>query len=371
MKKKEDYYSILGVDRNASEDVIKKAYRKKAMQYHPDVNAGNKEAEEMFKKVSVAYETLSDPNKKEVYDNGGRMSGNEFGFDTGINFNFGGFGNTGGIPNDLFSSIFMGMNGNNFNSNRRNNSIPQDIKFSIRLSMVDIFTGTKININLMRKKACEKCHGNGHIKTSETCSACNGSGRMQKVSGNMIFQATCTSCGGSGSKNEKCSSCNGVGYKENEEKVVVSVPAGINPMSTMKLNGKGNEVYVNNSKIVGSAFLTIDYPSRHQGVIIENGDIYVTVSVPFSQVLTEESIKVDIFGCRKLNLKLNNNYKSGHIYKINNEGLGKNNNAFVKVLIDLPKNNISEENKQKLLSVIKEIYGELSTEFRPECFDNN
>lgn len=369
MSKKEDYYSILEVDRNASEDVIKKAYRKKAMQYHPDVNAGNKEAEEMFKKVSVAYETLSDPDKKEVYDNGGRMNGSAFGFDPGINFNFGGFGNTGGIPNDVFNSFIWGMAGNNFN--KRNNSIPQDIKLSIRLSMVDIFTGTKINIKLMRKKACEKCHGSGNTKTSETCTVCNGSGNTQKVSGNMIFQATCRSCGGSGGKNEKCSSCKGVGCKEDEEKIVVSVPAGINPMSTMKLNGKGNEVYVNNSKIIGNAFLTIDYPARHQGVIIENGDIYVTVSVPFSQVLIEETIKVDIFGCRKLNLKLNSNNKSGHIYKINNEGLGKNNNAFVKVLIDLPKNNISEENKKKLLSVIKEIYGELSTEFRPESFDNN
>jgi molecular chaperone DnaJ len=358
--KKEDYYSILEVDKDANEEVIKKAYRKKAMKYHPDVNSGNKEAEEMFKKVSEAYEVLSDPNKRAVYDRGGeqfRFNMNDI--NSSIFSEFGGGFNFGDI-----SSMF------NFGNNNNSRSINRDLKMSLRISMDDALNGKKINISLNRKIACEKCHGEGNKKTNELCVDCNGRGRVQSINGNMIIQMTCRACGGNGKKTEKCSFCNGLGYSDKEEKININVPSGIPPMSTMKMNGKGNEVYVRNSKIIGDAYVTVDYPTRYNGVIIENGDIYTTICVPFSTVITEEKIKVDVLGCRKLEFKLNNSYKSGHIYRINNEGLSKNNNAFVKVLIDLPKNNISEENKQKLLSVIKEIYGELSTEFRPESFDN-
>lgn len=362
--KKEDYYSILGVEKDANDETIKKAYRKKAMQYHPDKNPGDKKAEDMFKKVSEAYEVLSDSNKRINYDRGGSDTGA-----FGINMDefFGGqFGQFGFDISNMFGNTNFG----NMNFRRHYSRINQDIKMSLRLSMVDVFNGAKINISLERKKACEKCHGDGHKITNDACNSCGGKGRTQSISGNMIFQSNCRTCGGSGKKNEKCHSCNGAGYSEFEEKIAINIPSGITPMSTLKMGGKGNEVYINNNKVIGDAYITIDYPNRHNGVIIENGDIYTTISVPFSTILAEEKVKVDILGCRKLEFKLNSSNKSGHVYRIDNEGLNKNNNAFVKVLIDLPKNNISEENKQKILSVIKEIYGELSTEFRPEGFDN-
>lgn len=357
--KKEDYYSILEVEKDANDETIKKAYRKKAMQYHPDKNPGDKKSEDMFKKVSEAYEVLSDPNKRSNYDRGGSDTG-AFGInmDEFFGSQFGQFGFD-------ISSMFGGTNV------RRNRSrINQDIKMSLRLSMVEVFNGAKINISLDRKKACEKCHGDGHKIINDICSSCGGKGCTQSVNGNMIFQSNCKTCGGSGKMNEKCSSCNGAGYYGSEEKILINIPIGITPMSTLKMGGKGNEVYINNSKIIGDAYITIDYPNRHNGVIIENGNIYTTISVPFSTILSEEKVKVDILGCRKLEFKLNSNNKSGYVYRIDNEGLNKNNNAFVKVLIDLPKNNISEENRQKILSAIKEVYGELSTEFRPESFDN-
>ena len=358
----DDYYEILGVDKNADKEAIKKAYRKKAMQYHPDKNPGDKKAEEIFKKVSEAYEILSDPDKKQQYDNGGDL--NSF------------FAN----PQDIFANFFggqglggQGFGGRGFNFSFDNSSfgrmsrIPADTKVVYRTSLKEIIAGGQAEIQIQRQKACDKCFGAGHKKSNEKCKTCNGQGMRTMVSGNMVMNSTCNICHGSGKKVENCSHCRGTGNNTVIETISFSIPAGIAPLTTLRLQGKGNEIFISEqNKTTGDAYIVIDYPTTFKGVSVKNGDIYATIKIPFTSALNEDEITVNILGCKDIKLKLKSHYLSGHSYKVEHEGIKQHNDAFIKVFIDFPKNKISEENREKLINLTREIYGKPDTKFQPE-----
>ena len=365
--KKDDYYELLGVTKESGAEEIKKAYRKKAIQYHPDKNSGDIKAEEMFKKISEAYEVLSDPTKKDNYDNGF----SRFSYNASMN------------PNDIFSSAFgnMSFNGTNFNfsnmsfsfedlmgSNfsRKAPRIPPDNKAVYRATMQDIINGNNIELQIKRHIACDKCNGIGINTTSEKCEACQGQGKRNSRTANMIFSSICNNCGGTGKNNKKCETCNGSAYSVVTENVNLKIPMGISPMSTLRLKGKGNEVYGGGVKNVGDTYIVIDYPQQYKGVNLKDGNFYISIRVPFNAALSEEEIEVDILGCKKVTLKLNSEHKSGYLYVVEKGGINENNYAFVKVFIDFPKNKISKEDKLKLISVMKEIYGLPTNKFRPE-----
>ena len=232
MANKRDYYEVLGVDKNVSEEDLKKAYRKLAKKYHPDANPDNKkEAEEKFKEVSEAYETLSDPQKRRMYDQfgpdgpqgfGGGAGGPGGGYYsyTGSGFNgfsgFDGFGSDFGDIGDIFSSFFGG--GSGFGSRTRQRSAGpkkgRDLKYNLDVTFEEAYSGVKKEITIMREEECPTCHGTKAkpgTKTS-TCAACHGSGRVtQTVStilGQMQTTKTCPECGGEGTKiEEKCPDC--------------------------------------------------------------------------------------------------------------------------------------------------------------------
>ena len=353
----DDYYEILGIPKNASSDEIKKAYRKKAMEFHPDHNAANPEAEEMFKKISQAYEVLADSQKKAIYD--------RVGPDNYHRTNKGGYS-----PFDHFSGGFGGMNfgaAGRQNSGFRRPPMVADIKVGFNGQLKQIIAGAKIKATVNRKIACDDCKGLGRIVTTNQCSACNGTGSQQSRINivQFVIVTTCESCGGTGRESTKCDSCNGQGFSTVGADLSVTIPKNIAPLSTLKITGKGNEVYYQGTKVTGDLYVVVDYSPTQDGVTLDNGSLYVTIMVPFDTVINDKEITIDIFGCKKIHLKLDHTNASGHRYVVKNAGLGKSKNAFVKVFIDFPKNKLSRKDKDKLVKTLGEIYGKPDTTFQP------
>ena len=261
MAQKRDYYEVLGVDKNATEDQIKKAYRTIAIKYHPDRNPGNKEAEEKFKEAAEAYDVLHDPQKRQQYDtfgfNGPAGSGG-----------FGGFNATSMNMDDIFSmfgDIFGGHAGfGGFGGGRRGPQVHRgsDLRLKVRLSLDEISHGVTKKFKVRKDITCSHCHGTGAEdgSPSETCPTCHGSGVIshttQSIFGMMQTQGVCPTCDGEGHiiKN-KCHHCHGTGVEKGEEVVEIKIPAGVAEGMIINIPGKGNA-------------------GQHKGV---NGDIQVFV----------------------------------------------------------------------------------------------
>ncbi len=235
---KRDYYEVLEIQNSASSDEIKKAYRKKAIQYHPDKNPGDKKAEEMFKEVAEAYEVLSDDNKRAKYD--------RFGHDMGGQGGFGGFDFGGGVdPFDLFSQFFGGGGGGGRSSRRANRG--SDLRVRVTLSLQDICNGVEKQIKIKKHVSCQHCGGNGAKNGTETvkCKTCNGIGIVNRIQ-NSIFgqiqtQDTCPDCRGEGQTiKERCEHCRGEGVLTAEEVIDVNIPAGVADGMQVAMRGKGN-----------------------------------------------------------------------------------------------------------------------------------
>ncbi len=241
---KRDCYEVLGVDRSADEETIKKAYRAMAKKYHPDLHPNDKDAEAKFKEVNDAYSILSDPQKKAAYDQYGHAAFEQGGMGGGAGQGFGGFGDFGDIG-DIFGSFFgggFGGGGSRKNAPRRGDDIGQRVTVSFR----EAAAGVKKNVSYNRVCSCEDCRGSGSKDGSvERCSVCGGTGQkrvMQRLGG-MQFQSTvtCDACQGKGKviKNP-CPTCRGSGFVRKRESLDVTIPAGIDDGNNMRIGGKGN-----------------------------------------------------------------------------------------------------------------------------------
>ena len=250
MAQKRDYYEVLGVSKNASEDEIKKAYRKIAIKYHPDRNPDNKEAEEKFKEAAEAYDVLHDPQKRQQYD--------QFGFEglNGMGGGFGGFGGGGFSMDDIFSmfgDVFGGHSGfggfGGFGGGGRGQAQYRgsDLRLKVRLNLQEVATGVTKKFKVKKDVTCEDCHGSGAANgsSSETCPKCHGSGVVVKtvrtMLGMMQTQTECPECHGEGTviKN-KCHACGGTGIVKGEEVVEIKIPAGVAEGMVVNVPGKGN-----------------------------------------------------------------------------------------------------------------------------------
>ena len=250
MAEKKDYYEVLGVEKTASAEEIKKAYRKKAIQYHPDKNPGDKEAEEKFKEAAEAYEVLSDPQKRQRYDQFG-MAGMQ---------GAGGFSGGGMSMEDIFShfgdifegagfdfgdigEMFMGGRGRSRGSRVQRGS---DMRVKVRLTLEEIAKGCEKKIKVRKLVACGDCHGTGSQDgTTETCPTCKGSGRVIRqqrgIFGMMQVQADCDTCNGEGRIiRNKCPKCGGQGVVRDEEIITITIPAGVAGGMQLTVPGKGN-----------------------------------------------------------------------------------------------------------------------------------
>lgn len=239
-EQKRDYYEVLGVDKNADEATIKKAYRALAKKYHPDMNPGDAEAEKKFKEASEAYAILSDPEKKRQYDQFGHSAFSNDGGFGGFDFNSADFGD---IFGDIFGDLFGG------GARRRANNGPMkgaNLRTSIRISFLEAVFGIEKEIELTLKDPCPTCHGSGAKPgtSKETCNKCGGKGQVvftqQSLFGTMRNVQTCPDCNGTGQViKEKCTDCHGSGYIASRKKIQVSIPAGIDNGQSIRIREKG------------------------------------------------------------------------------------------------------------------------------------
>jgi molecular chaperone DnaJ len=250
---KRDYYEILGVAKGATADEIKKAYRKVAMQYHPDRNPGNKEAEEKFKEAAEAYEILSDADKRSQYDRFGHagVSGNGrggFGGGQGMNMDdiFSQFGDIFG--DDIFGSFFGGGGGQRRGGGGRSRGVRgSNLRVRIKLNFEEIAKGTTKNIKVKKYVSCTTCSGSGakDKNSMQTCGTCGGSGQVRRVQNTFLGQmqtvTTCPTCNGEGTTiANKCTSCKGEGRVYGEENISIDIPAGVQEGMQLSISGKGN-----------------------------------------------------------------------------------------------------------------------------------
>ncbi len=293
MAEKQDYYQVLGVEKSASDAEIKKAYRVLAKKYHPDMNPGDKEAEQRFKEVNEAYAVLSDPEKRQKYDQFGHAA-----FDpaAGGGSGFGGFGDFGGFDfGDIFSSFFGGGGGGS-SSRRRGPMRGSDVLTRLTISFEEAVAGCKKDISFDHVEACSDCHGSGAAPGSavETCSVCRGSGQVtvQQNSPLGIFQTSrpCSACNGAGKivKNP-CGNCRGKGYVKVTKKLSVTIPAGIDNEQRIALRGEGNA-----GRDGGTAGdLVIEVRVREHAIFERDGmDIYCEVPITFAQAALGAEIDI-------------------------------------------------------------------------------
>ncbi len=284
MAEKRDYYEVLGVEKNASADEIKKAYRKKAIQYHPDKNPGNKEAEEKFKEAAEAYEILSNPEKRQRYDQFGHAAfDGSAGFGGGGGFTMedifsrfgdifgGGFGG-GGFGG--FSDFFGGGGSRGQRVNRGS-----DLRVKVRLTLKEIATGVEKKIKVRKYVACSECQGTGaaHGSSFKTCATCKGTGTVTRVQntilGRMQTQSACPDCQGEGKTiTDKCPACHGEGVVTKEEVITINIPAGVAQGMQLTVTGKGNAA--RRGGVPGDLLVVIEEESDQELVRDENDLIY-------------------------------------------------------------------------------------------------
>lgn len=296
-EQKRDYYEVLGISKGASDDEIKKAYRKKAKEYHPDLHPGDKDAEAKFKEVNEAYEVLSDSEKKARYDQFGH-AGVDPNFNPGGGFG-GGFGGFGGFEDlgDLFGSFFGGGFGGG--QTRRANGPQQGESLRLRLELTfeEAAFGCEKEISLNRTEQCEVCSGTGCAPgtTAEVCPDCHGAGvvRIQRGGGNFAFSTTapCQKCGGTGKLiHSPCHTCSGAGVVRKPKRITISIPAGIDDGQTVSLRGQGNAG--KNGGPSGDLLVTVSV-KRHPRFQRDGTTVYMDQTVTFSQAALGAELEIE------------------------------------------------------------------------------
>ena len=365
---KKDYYEILGVKKDAKADDIKKAYRKLARKYHPDVNPNDKSAEEKFKEIQEANDVLSDEKKRKVFDRFGYYADNldvnspygatsagggasNFDF-SGFNFEPGGSGTSSSSFRDIFSDLFGG--GGAAGNAKREPEIPRaqpqkgkDIEIPLALSFEESFSGLTTNITVNRSEQCSRCQGAGDTGGAIiTCPTCKGSGQLQKAGGRIQI---CPDCEGAGRRREPCSQCNGKGTTPKTEQVKVRIPAGVDTGSRVRIPKKGHGGRL--GAPAGDLFILTNV-GKHKFLTRKGDNIYITVPVTLPEAALGAKIEVPTVEGRAT-LKIPAGTQSGQKFRLRERGFPSLRNPelrgdeFIEVKLALP-DVISEETKEIL-----------------------
>lgn len=350
MAEKRDFYEVLGLKKGATDDEIKKAFRKKAMDFHPDRNPGDKTAEEKFKEVNEAYGILSDPQKKDKYDRFGHA-----GVDP--NAGFGGGGGFGGGFEDIFGDLFGGMFGGGFSQSggrRRNGPRKgQDLQKNISIAFDEAAFGAKKQIQINKYVACETCEGSGAEKGSDkvTCSKCNGAGEVRTTQRTPFGQFTnvqpCDKCGGSGETIEKpCHECNGSGKLRKTVTISVDIPAGVDNDSVISIKGQGEPG--TNGGPNGDLYVVLSVQS-HPLFTRKGTDLWLEMPITFSQAALGDDIIVPTLK-EKVSYKIPAGTQPETVFRLKGKGIkslrtSKFGDLYVKVTLEVPTKLTGEQKK--------------------------
>jgi len=317
---RKDYYQILGVTKEASVEEIKKAYRDLAKKWHPDKNPNNAEAEEKFKEISEAYETLSDSDKKHRYDNNDRFSG--------FNFDFSGMGR------------------------QRHVRVGESIKLNLKLTLEEIFSGVKKSYKYKRKDSCSSCDGHGG-SDSQTCPSCNGTGAVVQIFNTPVGQIRqameCPTCNGSGQTyKDKCNVCNGEGVKLVDETIEVDIPYGVSDGTTFVMGGKGNAI---KSGRHGDLYFVVNELPHHK-FVRDGNNLKINLKLSYPQLVLGDKVEVETIDGGKIRVNIPEHSQVDTNLKIVGKGMTEFRSAnrgdmIINLGINIPKK-IDEETKELL-----------------------
>jgi molecular chaperone DnaJ len=376
---KQDYYEVLGIKRDAKPEEIKKAYRRLARKYHPDVNPGDKASEERFKLTTEAHDVLSDPKKRKVYDRFGEYSDNlanaaargasptagagraapgfDFsGFDWGSTQTPGASGGGGGSSfRDIFADLFGGSAAKEQEPPRAQPKKGADIEMPLGLSFEEAIQGLTTNLTVNRSEQCSRCNGAGDIGGPVmVCSTCKGSGQVQRAGGRLRFAQECPDCGATGRRRAPCSLCKGKGTVPKSETVKVRIPAGVETGSRVRIPGKGEGGRLGAPP--GDLHI-ITNVGTHKYFTRKGDNIYVTVPITVPEAALGAKIEVPTVE-GKAQLRIPPGTQSGQKFRLRQRGApslrnpGARGDQFVEAQVTLPKM-ISEETKELLRQYAK------------------
>ena len=352
MAEKRDYYEVLGVERNANADEIKKAYRKAAIKYHPDKNPGDAEAEEKFKEAAEAYDVLSNQEKRARYDQFGHA-----GMNGAAGGGFGGFGGGGFSMEDIFSQfgdIFGGhFGGFSSRGGGRRVNRGSDIRVKVKLTLQEIANGTTKKLKINKTIACDKCGGTGAKDSSSytTCSTCNGSGYVTRVEnsffGRIQTQGVCPTCNGTGKViTAKCDKCSGEGVLRGDEVVEIKIPAGVGEGMAVTVSGKGNAA--RQGGVNGDLLVMIE-EERNPELMRDGNDLIHNLNLPVTTCLLGGEVEVPTIDGR-VKIKIAPGTHAGKVLRLRGKGLPSINgygrgDIVVNVSIYIPETLSKDEKK--------------------------
>lgn len=372
MATERDYYDVLGIARGASQDDIKAAYRKKAMQYHPDRNPGDEAAEEKFKEATEAFEVLSDEQKRKMYDQFGHNAfkqggaGGPSGF-TNMNFDdiFGGFGGFGGGSSggfeDIFDTFFGGGGGRRRSGARSGAPRKQrgdDLRADVTLNLKDVLNDKNLKLKVRRNEKCDACGGSGSESGSapQVCTTCGGTGRVRQTQGFFSIQTACPKCHGTGSMvKDPCRKCDGTGVVEEDVLVTVKIPAGVDDGMRLRVSGEGD--LGPNNGIRGDLYVQI-HVENQTPFEREGDDLYGELKVSFPRAVFGGDLEVETLdGFKKIHVPAG--VQVGHQIRLRGYGLPNvrtkaRGDLYLAVSIDVPKRPTSAE-KRLLKEYAKQI----------------
>ncbi len=359
---KRDYYEVLGVQKGASKDEIKKGYRKLAIQYHPDKNPGNKEAEDKFKEATEAYEVLSDDQKRQIYD--------QYGF-AGLDGMGGGGGGYSHAYSDFqdifgggfdFESIFGSFfGGGRSGGGRAASNQGANLRYDLEIPFKDAVYGTKTEITFSHNEVCDVCHGTGGAEGAKrkTCPTCGGAGQIRRSSGFFSMAQTCPTCRGEGSTiDNPCKACGGTGVEKRKRKIAITIPPGVDDGKRINIPNQGDAG--KNGGPAGDLYIFM-HVSAHPQFERNGQDLYCAVPISIIQAALGAEITVTSLDGKKIKIKVPAGTQSGKLLRVRDEGVpygtaGRKGDLYIKIMVKVP-SKLSSKSKQ-LLEEVSKIEGE-------------
>jgi len=341
---KRDYYEVLGVEKNTGEADLKKAYRRKAMKYHPDRNPGDKEAEAKFKEAKEAYEVLADKNKRTAYDQFGHAGVDQTMGGGGFSGDASGFGD---IFGDIFSDIFGSGGPGGQRGGARQQARGADIGYKLDLSLEDAVKGKQVEIKVPTSKTCDICDGSGAKEGTKPtgCTTCDGRGQVRMQQGFFSIQQTCPNCHGSGEViSDPCNACRGDGRVKHTKTLSVKVPAGVDTGDQIRLSGEGD--VGQRGAVAGDLYVQVQVMS-HPIFNREGDDLYCEMPISFAQAVLGGDIEIPTLDGR-LSLKIPAETQSGKLFRMRGKGVQNvrsrnTGDLYCKIMIETPVNLTGEQ----------------------------